>query len=213
MTVDETGKRGNKMADIVYRYKTQAYLNITNKCPCRCTFCIRNTADKVGEANNLWFEKEPTIDEIFKAIEQFDFTGCDEIVFCGYGEPTMVLDKMIAVSEYIRANYSLKLRLNTNGLSDLIHKRSTAEDVCNAVDSVSISLNMPDAKSYNEVVRPAYGEAAFDAMLNFAKDCKKYTDNVKFSVVDIIGEENVEKCQKLADSLDIYLRVREYSGD
>ena len=64
---------------------------------------------------------------------------------------------------------------------------------------------MPDAKSYNEVVRPAYGEKAFDAMLKFAQDCKKYTENVKFTVVDCIGEENVEKSRKVAEKLGIPL--------
>lgn len=199
------------MTDIIYRYFDQVYFNITNKCPCRCTFCIRNNGDAVGEASNLWFEHEPTIEEIIKAIDEFDFTGCEEVVFCGYGEPTMALEKMIQVSDYVREHYSFKLRLNTNGLSDLIHKRSTAKEICKAVDSVSISLNMPDAKSYNEVVRPAYGEKSFDAMLQFAQDCKKYLDNVRFSVVDCIGEENVRKSQEVADSLGIPLRVREYS--
>ena len=200
------------MGDIIYRYKTQVYLNITNKCPCRCTFCIRNTADKVGEATSLWFDKEPSLQEIFAAVDTYDFSGCEEIVFCGYGEPTMELEKLIAVSKYLRDKFSFKIRLNTNGLSDLIHKRSTAKEICEAVDTVSISLNMPDAKSYNEIVRPAYGEKAFYAMLDFAKDCKIYLDNVKFSIVDVIGDENVKKCQKLADSMGIYLRVRKYEG-
>ena len=90
---------------------------------------------------------------------------------------------------------------------------SIAKEVCQAVDIVSISLNMPDAKSYNEVVRPAYGEKAFDAMLKFAQDCKKYTENVKFTVVDCIGEENVEKSRKVAEKLGIPLRVREYTAE
>ena len=95
----------------------------------------------------------------------------------------------------------------------MINKRSIAKEVCQAVDIVSISLNMPDAKSYNEVVRPAYGEKAFDAMLKFAQDCKKYTENVKFTVVDCIGEENVEKSRKVAEKLGIPLRVREYTAE
>ncbi|MDO4273163.1 MAG: TIGR04100 family radical SAM protein [Eubacteriales bacterium] len=199
------------MTDIIYRYNHQVYFNITNKCPCRCTFCIRNHGESVGEAGNLWFEKEPSLEDIFKAIDGYDFDGCSEVVFCGYGEPTMELEKMIAVSRYMRERYPFKIRLNTNGLSDLIHKRSTAQEICQAVDFVSVSLNMPDAKSYNEVVRPAYGEKAFDAMLKFAADCRKYTENVRFTVVDVIGEENVRKSQELADSLGIALRVRTYS--
>ena len=73
--------------EIIYRYKNQVYFNITNKCPCRCTFCIRNTEDAIGEASNLWFEHEPALEEIYKAIDEFDFSDCNEVVFCGYGEP------------------------------------------------------------------------------------------------------------------------------
>ena len=113
--------------DIIYRYKNQVYFNITNKCPCRCTFCIRNTEDAIGEASNLWFEHEPALEEIYKAIDEFDFSDCNEVVFCGYGEPTMALENLIAVSKYIRERYPFRIRLNTNGLSDLIHKRSTAK--------------------------------------------------------------------------------------
>ena len=213
------------MADIVYCYNDEVYFNLTNKCPCNCTFCIRNNGDSVGEAKTLWFDKEPTMGEIYKAIDAFDFSGYKEAVFCGYGEPTMALDKLIAVSEYMRSKYpahldrdgkpcpGIKLRLNTNGLGDLINKRSIAKEVCQAVDVVFISLNMLDAKSYNEVVRPAYGEKAFDAMLKFAQDCKKYTENVKFTVVDCIGEENVEKSRKVVEKLGIPLRVREYTAE
>ena len=115
------------MADIVYCYNDEVYFNLTNKCPCNCTFCIRNNGDSVGEAKTLWFDKEPTMEEIYKAIDAFDFSGYKEAVFCGYGEPTMALDKLIAVSEYMRRKYpahldrdgnpcaGIKLRLNTNG--------------------------------------------------------------------------------------------------
>ena len=123
----------------------------------------------------------------------------------------MALDNLIAVSRYIRERYSFKLRLNTNGLGDLIHKRSVAKEVCEAVDCVSISLNMPDAKSYTAIVHPAYGEKSFDAMLTFAQDCHQYLEDVRFTVVDVIGEENVKKSQELSDSLGIPLRVRVYS--
>ncbi len=199
------------MTDIIYRYKEQVYFNITNKCPCRCTFCIRSHANSVGDAENLWLEHEPSFQEICDAIDSYSFGECKEVIFCGYGEPTMALENLIAVSQYMKAHYPFKIRLNTNGLSDLIHKRCTAEEICKAVDSVSISLNMPDAQSYNEVVRPAYGEKSFEAMLKFASDCKKYLEDVRFTVVDVIGSENVKKSQELADQMGISLRVRPYS--
>ena len=197
--------------DIIYRYKNQVYFNITNKCPCRCTFCIRNTEDAIGEASNLWFDHEPKLEEIYKAIDEFDFTNCNEVVFCGYGEPTMALENLIAVSKYVRERYPFRIRLNTNGLSDLIHNRSTAEEICKAVDSISISLNMPDAASYNAIVRPASGAKSFEAMLKFARDCRKYISDVRFTVVDVIGEEKVEQSKVLAEKNGIPLRVRKYS--
>lgn len=150
--------------------------------------------------------------EIIDVINAFDFGDCDEVVFCGYGEPTMALETMLAVSNYIHLHYPFRVRLNTNGLADLVYNCPTTKEICSAVDSISISLNMPDAKSYTEVVRPIYGEKAFEAMLQFAKDCKKYLDdNIRFSVVDVIGKENIEKSKLLAESLRIPLHVRMYS--
>lgn len=199
------------MAEIVYRYGDKVYLNITNKCPCRCTFCIRNTPHGLGEGYHLWHTKEPALEEIYEAIDRFDFGDSKEVVFCGYGEPTEALEKLIAVSAYLRARYDVKIRINTNGLGDLIHGRSIAKELCEAVDCVSISLNMPDADSYCEVVRPSFGRKSFQSMLQFAVDCHQYLEDVRFTVVDVIGEEAVAASQKLADSLGIPLRVREYS--
>ena len=200
------------MADILYVYKTSIYANLTNKCPCRCTFCIRNNTDSVGSADTLWHKHDPSMEDIKKAVDDFDFTGYKELVFCGYGEPTSALDNMLETAKYVREKHpDIKLRLNTNGLSDLIHNRSTAEEICKAVDSISISLNMPDAASYNEVVRPAYGEKSFEAMLKFARDCRKYISDVRFTVVDVIGEEKVEQSKVLAEKNGIPLRVRKYS--
>lgn len=198
------------MTDIVYGYKENVYLNITNQCPCRCTFCIRNNEDAIGDAKNLWFQKDPTLEEIYKALDEWDFTGCQEVIFCGYGEPVMALDRLIAVSCYIKEKYHLSIRVNTNGLGDLIHHRPVARELCQAVDSISISLNAPDAKSYQELVRPAYGEKSFQAMLDFAQECHQYLEDVRFTVVSVIGTEAIEKSKKLADSLGIPLRVRQY---
>lgn len=200
------------MADILYRYNKQVYFNITNRCCCNCTFCIRNHQEHYGESDNLWLDREPSVEEIIAVIDAFDFGDCEEVVFCGYGEPTMALETLLAVSNYIHSHYPFRVRLNTNGLADLIYNRSTAKEICSTIDCISISLNMPDAKSYTEVVRPVYGEKAFEAMLQFAKDCKKYLNgNVRFSVVDVIGEENIEKCKLLAESLATPLHIRAYS--
>lgn len=201
------------MTDIVYTYGNQAYLNITNACPCRCTFCIRNNGDSVGEATTLWFDHNPTIDEIKSEIDKFDFSKYNNsIIICGYGEPTCALDNMIEACKHLKAK-GINIRLNTNGLSDLINKRETAKEICEVVDSVSISLNAPTKEKYNEVTRPSFGEKSFDAMLKFAKECKEYGTPVKLTVVDVISKEDIEDCKKLCEEIDIPLRVRKYTAE
>lgn len=203
------------MADIVYTFEDSVYLNITNSCPCRCKFCIRNNGDAVGEAHSLWFQKHsPSFEEIKAAIDAFDFSGYNgEIIFCGYGEPTCAYDNLIKTCKYIHKKLGLKIRLNTNGLSDLLNKKPTAKEICENVDILSISLNEYNAEKYNELCLPSFGEKSFDAIIKFAKECKECGANVKFSVVDVISKEDIERCQQLADSLGIKLRVRVYTAD
>ena len=201
------------MADIIYTFENQVYLNITNACPCRCTFCIRNNGDSVGEATTLWIDHNPTIQEIKSEIDKFDFSKYNNsIIICGYGEPTCALDNMIEACKHLKSK-GINIRLNTNGLSDLINKRETAKEICQVIDSVSISLNAPTAEKYNEVTRPSFGEKSFDAMLKFAKECKEYGIPVKLTVVDVISKEDIEDCKKLCEEIDIPLRVREYTAE
>lgn len=201
------------MADIVYTYGNQAYLNITNACPCRCTFCIRNNGDSVGEATTLWFEHNPTLDEIKSEIDAFDFSQYDNsIIICGYGEPTCALQNMLEACKYLKSK-GIKIRLNTNGLSDLINKRETAKEICEVIDSVSISLNAPTAEKYNEITRSSFGEEAFDAMLKFANECKEHGIPTKLTVVDVISKEDIDACYKLCEKIGIPLRVREYTAE
>lgn len=200
------------LKDILYTYKDNVYLNITNKCPCACTFCIRSQKNAIGSADNLWLEHNPDFDEVKNAIDNFDFTGYNEVIFCGYGEPTNAFDLLIKVAQYIRNKMNIKIRVNTNGLGSLINERDISEELCQNVDVVSISLNCSNEEEYNRVVRPKFGIKSYSAMLDFASRCKKYTDDVKLSVVDVIGEEEIAKCQKIADDLDIILRVRKFSN-
>lgn len=200
------------MADIIYTLEGGVYMNITNKCPCRCTFCIRSLGDAVGDAQNLWFHgKEPSFDEIKAAIDAYDFDNVDNVVFCGYGEPTERLDVLLKTAEYLRkVKPGIKLRVNTNGLSDLINGRSTAKEIGEAFDVVSVSLNDPDSDSYDAVTRNIYPKKAFPALLKFTEECAKYCKKVRMSVVDVIGEENIEKSRKLAESLGAEFVCRSY---
>lgn len=199
--------------EILYIYKNKVYLNITNKCPCACTFCIRSKKDAIGNASSLWLNHNPSFEEVKKAIDDFNFDGFDEVIFCGYGEPTNSFDVLVQTAKYLRQKFGIKIRVNTNGLGSLVNERDISKELCDNVDAVSISLNCSNKEDYLETVRPKFGIKSYEEMLDFAKKCKKHTDNVMLSVVDVIGKEEVKKCQKIADDLGIGLRVRVYSND
>lgn len=198
------------MADIIYTYNNQVYANITNKCDCACTFCIRSNHKGIGESDNLWHEKEPAYEEIIEAIDAFDFTGYEEFVFCGYGEPTCALETLIKVAKYVKEKYKLPIRVNTNGLGNLYHKRDIVGELAEVVDSISISLNAPDAESYQKVTRPQF-ENAYEALLEFAEKCNKAIAHTQLSIVDVLPKEDIETCQKIADERGIYLKIRKFS--
>ena len=202
----------NTSEEILYVYKDKVYLNITNKCPCACTFCIRSKKDAIGDASNLWLNHNPSFEEVKAAIDVFDFNGYNEIIFCGYGEPTNSFDVLVKTAQYIRSKLGIKIRVNTNGLGSLVNGRDISAELCSNVDSVSISLNCSNKEDYLKTVRPKFGIDSFDEMLDFAKKCRALTENVALSVVDVIGEEEVEKCKKIAEGLNIPLRVRKYDN-
>ena len=197
------------MADIIYTYKNQVYANITNKCDCACTFCVRTYHDGIGESKNLWHKKNPTVEDVKAAIDAFDFTGYEEFVFCGYGEPTCEIDMLIEVAKYVKEKTGLRIRVNTNGLGNLYNKRDIVPDLAQVIDSISISLNAPDAESYNKVTRPQF-ENAYEALLDFAESCNKVIPKTQLSIVDVLSPEDIKKCQEIADSRGIHLRIRKF---
>ena len=196
------------MMTIFYPIGDSLYVNLTNKCPCRCVFCVREEHETVGNNNSLWLDHDPSMEEIKEDLERFDLKDYKEIVFCGFGEPMMRMDDLIETAKYIKSKADIKTRINTNGLGDLIHEKNTAECIKDCIDSVSISLNAPDKESYCRVTRPKFGEQSFEAMLKFAEECRDCGINIAFSVVDEITPEEIEKSKELAESLGVKLRVR-----
>lgn len=197
------------IGDVIYDYGGGLYINMTNRCPCRCDFCIRTITDSLGEADSLWLKREPSADELISMFDDRDLSRYDEVVFCGYGEPTERIDTMFSLCDHIRKTTDLKIRLNTNGLSDLINQRPTAEEIAGKLDAVSVSLNAPTARKYLKLCHPDYGIGAFEAILDFTREIKQYMDDVTMSVVSSsISREDIEECRKIAGSLGVKFRVR-----
>ena len=200
---------------ITYPVKSGLYVNLTNRCPCACEFCLRNNAPGVFGSDSLWLEREPTVDEIIASIESRNLDDFTELVFCGYGEPTERLDDLLSVAGHLKSvRPQMLVRVNTNGLSDLIHGEPTAAKFKGLVDTVSISLNTPDPEEYLKVCRPKFGLESWQSMLDFAKSCRDYVPNVVMTIVDapVTTPEVQEKCKAITDSLGVRLRIRPYEG-
>lgn len=197
------------MMNILYTIDNSLYINITNKCPCSCTFCIRKEMDGLKGSGSLWMDRDPSVDEVIEALKKKDLNSYKEVVFCGYGEPLVRIREVIEVARYIKSTSKVKVRINTTGLSDLIHhEKDTAKLLVGAIDAVSISLNAPTAEEYVAVTRPKFGEESFDAMLKFAQEAKEDIGDVMFSVVDVLNEDQIKRAKQIADSMGIPLRVR-----
>ena len=196
--------QANQDMVIAYPLQDSLYLNITNRCPNACRFCIRQSPEGVGY--NLWLEHEPTLPEVIEAIG--DPTQYQEVVFCGYGEPLLRPEIVIGVAVWLKER-KVKVRLNTNGLADLFLSYDVLPSLKDLIDTISISLNASDAESYQLVSQSQFGEQSFEAILDFARRCKEYINEVILTVVRFPGVD-LEKSAAIARDIGVGFRVREY---
>ena len=214
-------KLQRKMQKNTFTYKigTSLYINLTNKCPNACVFCIRDLSAGVG-GYNLWLEREPTADEVIAEIEAVISSNANgvttnkptvstinEIVFCGYGEPTYRLAEIAKIAAFCRSK-NLLTRLNTNGLGSLINGRDISKEVAACIHTVSVSLNAPSAERYRQLCKSEFGTAAFDALIEFGKRCLEHGAEVVFTVVDALTQTETAQCRKIAENLGAKFRVR-----
>jgi TatD DNase family protein len=191
---------------ITYPIRNSLYLNITNRCTAACTFCVRYHTDFV-KGHNLRLRDEPSADELIKAIG--DPKRYDEVVFCGYGEPLIRLDVVKAVAAEVK-RLGGKVRIDTNGHANLIHKRNVLPELAGLVDAVSVSLNAQNAEVYEKLSQPRFGAPTYEAVKEFIREAKKYVPEVIATVVSAPGVD-IEACRKIAEELGAQYRVREYN--
>ena len=190
------------------------YVNLTNKCPCSCTFCLRQTK-KMAENNTLWLkEGEPSVQSVKDLFSKYDLNLINELVFCGFGEPLERLYDICELIDYLRKTYpNLKTRVNTNGLANLIFKKDITPELKNRFNTVSISLNAPNAEEYLALTRSKFGIQSYEAIKDFAVKAKKYVPKVVFTVVEkVMSEEKIKLCQEICNNLGVTLRVRPFES-
>lgn len=199
--------------EILYRVRNGLYVNLTNKCSSACTFCLRQTMDRVGESDVLWLEREPSAAEVIEEFKKHDLSKYSEIVFCGFGEPTSALPVLLEVAKWLKGHTGLPIRINTNGQGSLIAGRDISGELAECIDVVSVSLNNPDPAEYQKLVRSVYGERAYPGMIDFAKKCAEKGIKVVMTTVDTtISHEDEEKCRRICDDIGAIYRIREWES-
>ena len=194
---------------ILYEVHNNLYVNLTNKCPCACTFCLRQTRDHMENSGSLWLREEPTLEQIIDDFNNFNMNNYEEVVFCGFGEPTERIDVILQVARFIKDKYNKKTRINTNGLGNLINEIDITPELKGLIDTVSISLNTPNKERYYELTRSRFGIDSFDAMLDFAKRASKFVPDVVLTTVETtITKEEEKECQVICDKLGVRYRIR-----
>ncbi len=190
----------------VYPLHKALYINITNRCNADCIFCARKEDAMINGLSLRMKKSEEPAAAIY--IDQIgDPKKYSEIVFCGYGEPTIRWDVVKEVAAYVK-NAGGKTRLNTNGHGNVINKRDITPEMENLIDIVSISLNSTDKKQYAELMRVP--EHHFDEMISFARLAKAHTKQVVLSVVDYPDIDKAAAEEFVTKRVGVDFRVRPY---
>ena len=191
----------------VYLIQDSLYINVTNACTARCTFCELSEPDSelYLKGYRLKMQGDPSVQEVLDAVG--DPRLYEEIVFCGYGEPTLRLLFLVEVAKTLRQKGAKRIRLNTNGHGNLIHRRSIASELAGFIDEVSVSLDAENEEKYNAVVRPRFGAGTFEKVKTFIRECKDVFPKVVATFVEV-PEIDPEACQRVAAELGVEAKIR-----
>lgn len=189
---------------ISYRIDNNLYLSITDRCTLECAFCPKTHGDMTVKGYDLSFDHRPTAGEVIAAID--DPSRYDEVVFCGYGEPTMRLNVLLEVARDIKARGG-RVRLNTDGLSNLVHKHDTLPELAECVDALSVSLNAQNQEVYDRHCRPNL-PGSYQAVLEFLREAPKYIGDVTATAIDGLEGVDIAACEAIAGELGVKFRRR-----
>jgi len=204
-TPDSPGESDPSPATIAYSLRDNCYLNVTSRCTLRCRFCPKfNHVWVVGGAN-LYLRREPTVAEIIASVG--NPPAYEEIVFCGLGEPTLRLYDVIEIAAELHQRGARRVRLNTDGLANLVYGRDVTPDLEGPIDALSISLNAQNEAVYNRHCRPTL-PGSYGALLEFADRARDYVPDVTLTAIDGLEGVDIAACERIAQNLDIKFRRR-----
>ncbi len=201
----------------VYRYKTGLYVNLTNRCPTACVFCIKNKWKMAYRGSNLDLGgAEPDAETVTSLIKaEWTLAPFEELVFCGYGEPTMRLEALLAVAGAVKSGRlypvpaALRVRINTNGLGGLVNGMDIIPALKGLVDAVHVSLNTADPAQWLAMMRPRpeYAGTAFDSAIGFVRAAASVIPETVVTAIEGNGID-LKKFEALVKELGAKPRIR-----
>jgi len=195
---------------VSYKIRNSLYLNLTQRCTADCVFCTRLTKPVV-QGYNLALKREPSAKEVWESID--DVKNYDEIVFCGFGEPTLRLDVIKEVAKKIK-DAGGRVRLNTNGHGNVINKRNILPELSELIDEISVSLNADSSEAYDEICQPLpmFRNGIYDKIKEFIAEAKKYIPEVQASIVTHQKNVDETQCETLINQeFGVKYRARRYN--
>lgn len=193
-----------QQATLAYMIDDKRYLNVTDRCTLACRFCPKHTDGPRVHDFDLTLEKRPAAQDIIAAIG--DPAIYREIVYCGFGEPTLRLKLVLEVSEWIKAHHG-RVRLNTDGRANLVHKRNVLPDLTGRIDALSVSMNAQNEEIYQRHCQPALA-GYYQAMLDFLELAPRYVGEVTVTAIDGLEGGDIEAGRVLAEQRGVAFRRR-----
>jgi TatD DNase family protein len=194
---------------LAYPIRRSLYVNMTNTCSNRCTFCPRASGRFAVKGHDLYLREEPSAEELLSALEDLGPAAYEEVVFCGFGEPTLRLDALKAVARAVKQRWRLPVRLNTNGHGSALAGRDITPELAGLVDTVSVSLDAADAQTYDRLCRPTIPDA-FAAVQDFLRRAKAHVPHVRATAVAVPGLD-IAAIRRVAEDLGVEFVEREYN--
>lgn len=192
------------MEHLTYRIENRLYLNICNRCTLQCWFCPKNQGKEAIPGLDLSLRKSPTAETVIEAIQNPRMH--EEIVFCGLGEPTLRLSVLIEVAKYLRL-HKTRVRVNTDGLANLIYKRNILPEIAPFVDAVSVSLNAQNETLYKQHCKPKLA-GAYAAVICFLAQARQHISEVTATAVEGLLGVDIDACANMAHQLGVSFRKR-----
>ncbi len=204
---------GSQPGTIAYPILGKLYLNITNRCSNVCFFCGL-LSDRVYKGFDLTLEEEPDADAILEAVDgaNGELADYEEVVFSGFGEPTLRLDVLKEVAGTLKQRGAKRIRLVTNGLGSRTNERNILPELRGLIDAVSVSMQAESPESYDKICKTKEIENPYPSVKEFIKEAKSLFEDVEVTAVEMRGLIDIEACEKVVtEELGVPFRKRMYS--